>query len=97
MPQPLVVIAKASFLLQAADASNPAARGPLRRNPGLENAVPAESKGARPTASKTPVRKQLEEALRHYARLQQELVLQQGATAKKDEQVKRAWGLCEPH
>lgn len=33
------------------------------------------------------MRKQLEEALRHYARLQQELVLEQGARTKKDEQV----------
>ncbi|GAQ90132.1 hypothetical protein KFL_006040040 [Klebsormidium nitens] len=77
------------FALPAADSGVLAPPGGiLRRNPGLENAVPQAGTSARPPASKTPVRKQLEEALRHYARLQQELVLEQGARTKQGEQVR---------
>jgi hypothetical protein len=61
---------------------------PLKRSPGLENSVPQEKGNSHVAASKPTARdKQLEEALRHHARLQQELVLAQRTITKKEEQV----------
>lgn len=65
---------------------------PLKRNPGLENSVPQEKGNSHVAASKPTSRvtardKQLEEALRHHARLQQELVLAQRSITKKEDAV----------